>query len=260
MSISYGVSPIWTKETNVGRTHVATKGVYSNNLVFNLDFGCTGSYSGSGTSVADLTGNYTGTLNNGTTYSSTDQYGGMVLDGVDDVIRFGTVGVSSNVSVSNNFTIEQVFKPTNYQSGTYFGLTNVLVYKGNASTFNYATQVSSDTTVSFIKRTSREGLQYHTFTVPSMLNVPTVITFVVTNGTSGSGTVSCYRNGQFIQTQTIVGTAITPVTDDPFRIGGDISSNSQFIGTYYSCRIYNTNLSNTDVQRNFYALRGRFGL
>lgn len=260
MGINYGVSPSWAKEINDGRTHIATKGVYSNNLVFNLDFGTTGSYSGSGTSVADLTGSYTGTLNNGTTFSATDQYGGMVLDGIDDVIRFGTIPLVSNVSVTNNFTIEQVFKPTGFQPGTYFGLTNSLIHKGTASTFNYATQVSSDTTVSFIKRTSPEGLQYSTFTVPSMRNRPNVLTFVVANGTSGSGTISCYFNGEFIQTQTIVGTAITAVADDPFRIGGDISSNSQFIGTYYSCRIYNTNLSASDVKRNFNALRGRFGL
>jgi hypothetical protein len=260
MGVNYGISPNWAKDTNEGRTHIATKGVYSNNLVFNLDFGTTGSYSGSGTSVADLTGSYTGTLNSGATFSATDQYGGIVLDGVDDTIRFGTIPLVSNVSVTNNFTIEQVFKPTSYQPGTYFGLTNSLMYKGTASTFNYATQVSSDTTVSFIKRTSPEGLQYSTFTVPSMLNQPSVLTFVVSNGTSGSGTVSCYLNGEFIQTQTITGTAIAAVADDPFRIGGDITANSQFKGTYYSCRIYNTNLSATDVKRNFNVIRKRFGI
>jgi hypothetical protein len=260
MAVAYGISPDWAKGTNDGRTHIATKGVYTSNIVFNVDFGTTGSYIGTGTSVSDLTGSYTGTLNNGTTFSAADQYGGMVLDGVDDVIRFGTIPLASNVSVTNNFTIEQVFKPTGYQPGTYFGLTNSLIYKGTASTFNYATQVSSDTTVSFIKRTSPEGLQYSTFTVPSMLNHPNVLTFVVTNGASGSGTVSCYFNGEFIQTQSIAGAAIAAVDNDPFRLGGDLTANSQFIGTYYSCRIYNTSLSAADVKRNFNAVRKRFNL
>lgn len=260
MSVAYGVDSVWAKETNQGRTHIATKGVHSNNLVFNVDFGANTCYSGSGTTVLDLTGSYTGTLVNGPTFSSSDFYGAIVSDGVDDYIDFGAQATSSNVSVSNNFTIEQVFKPTNYQSGTYFGLTNMLIYKGTASTYNYATQVSSDTTVSFIKRTGAEGLQYHTFTVPSMLFKPTVLSFVITNGASGSGTVTCYYNGSLIGTQTITGAGIAPVASDPFRAGYIGAANTAFIGSYYSCRIYSESLNSTSIQRNYNAVRKRYGL
>ena len=261
MGISYGISSEWAKATNEGRTHIATKGVYSNNLVFNLDFGSNSCYSGSGTSLVDLTGSYTGTLVNGTAYSSTSYYGGMVFDGVNDYINFGTIGTSSNVSFSNNFTIEQIFTPTGYQPGTYFGLTNMLISKGTASTYNYATQASSDTTFSFIKRTSPEGLQYHTFTVPSMVQKVNVVTLVIQNGSNTSAdTVTCYHNGVFIATQNIVGDVITPVANDPFNISGLGAANGYFIGTYYAGRMYNEALSASDVMRNFNVLRGRFGL
>lgn len=260
MGIAYGVNPVWAKETNAGRTHIATKGVYSNNIVFNLDFGSNSCYSGTGTSVTDLTGSYTGTLTNGPSYSSAE-YGGIVLDGVDDYIGFGNLGASSNVSVSNNFTIEQVFKPTNYQSGAYYGLTNMLLVKGSATTYNYATQISSDTTVAFIKRTTGgEALQFNTFTVPSMLFKPTVITFVVTSGTSGSGTVACYHNGALIGSQTIAGSGIAAGTSDPFQIGTQGTANTAFIGTYYSGRIYSTSLTADNVLKNFNVIKGRFGL
>lgn len=260
MGVAYGVNPEWAMATNEGRTHIATKGVYANNLVFNLDFGSNTSYSGSGVNIYDLTGNYPGTLVNGPTVSSTDLYGGAVLDGNDDYLDFNAQGTSSNVSVVNNFTIEQVFKPIDYQPGTYFGLTNMLVHKGSASTFNYSTQVTTDTSVSFIKRSGAEVLQYHTFTVPSMLFRPTHLTFVVTNGTSGSGTVACYHNGTFIGSTTITGAAIAAVAGDPFRMGNVGIANSAFKGTYYSCRIYNESLSAASIQKNFNAVRKRFGI
>lgn len=261
MSIAYGVSHDWAKETDVGRTHIATKGVYANNIVFNVDFGSNSCYSGSGTSLLDLSKSYTGTLVGGMVYSPTSYYGGMVFDGVNDYINFGNIGTSSNVSFSNNFTIEQIFTPTGYQPGTYFGLTNMLISKGTASTYNYATQVSSDTTFSFIKRTSPEGLQYSTFTIPSMAQKVNVVTIVVQSGSNPSfDTVTCYHNGVFIATQNINGTAITPVANDPFNISGLGAANGYFIGTYYAGRMYNEALSASDVMRNFNVVRGRYGI
>lgn len=263
MSIAYGISNDWAKETDAGRTHIATKGVYANNLVFNIDFGSNSCYSGSGTSLIDLTGSYTGTLVNGPTFSSstTFYYGGLTFDGINDSISFGNIGTSSNVSFSNNFTIEQIFTPTGYQPGAYYGLTNMLIAKGTASTYNYATQVSSDTTFSFVKRTSPETLFYNTFTVPSMAQKVNVVTLVVQNGSNtSSDTITCYHNGVLIGTQNIDGAAITPVTNDPFNISGLGVANGYFIGTYYACRMYNTALTSTDVAKNFNVIRRRYGL
>lgn len=262
MAVNYGVSPTWARTTNEGRTYIARTGLYSNNVVFNIDFGSNSCYSGTGTSVTDLTNSYTGTLTSGAVYSANDRYGSIVHDGVDDYIDFGSVGVSSNVSVTNNFTIEQVFMPTAYQPGSYFGLTNLLAFKqsGAGSTMNYCTQATSDTSVTFIKRSSAESLQYHTFTVPSMVNKPTHLAFVITNGTSGSGSVACYHNGTLIGSNTITGSAIAAGSGDTLRIGNIGISNSCFTGSYYTCRIYSESLSAASVQRNFNIIKGRFGI
>jgi hypothetical protein len=262
MSSHAGPADWWTIGTNEGRTHIATKGVVQSGLVLNLDAGVNASYPGTGTAWGDLSGfsnNFT--LINGPTYSS-ENSAGIVFDGVNDYSVRSLIPLSSELSVTNNFTIEQIFKPMAYQPGTYFGLTNMLLNKGSASTYNYATQVSSDTSFSFIKRTDPEGLQYHTFTVPSMLNKVNVVTLVIQNGSNASiDTLSCYYNGNFLSTLNITGLAITANNNEPFYLGGlGNVANTMFIGAYYSGRIYNRALTAAEVQRNFNAMRGRFGI
>jgi hypothetical protein len=236
--------------------------IISSGLVLNLDAGNTFSYPGSGTTFTDLSGfgnNFT--LINGPTYSSANG-GGIVFDGVNDYSVRSSISASSELSVTDNFTIEQIFRPTAYQPSNYFGLTNMLLNKGTASTYNYATQVSSDTSFSFIKRTDPEGLQYSTFTVPSMLNKVNVVTLVIQNGSNSSiDTVSCYYNGSFVATVNIAGLAIAPQNNTPFYLGGLSNvANTMFIGTYHSGRVYNRALAATEVQQNFNTLRGRYGI
>jgi hypothetical protein len=69
--------------------------IATNGLILALDSGDRNSYSGSGTSWTDLSGNgNTGTLTNGPTYSSTNG-GSIVFDGSNDYIDLGnkTLGV-----------------------------------------------------------------------------------------------------------------------------------------------------------------------
>lgn len=263
MAISYGVDKQWAATTNAGRTHIATSGVNQTGLVLNLDAGSTSSYPGSGSTFFDLEGNHNFTLTNGPTYSSTDNYGAIVFDGSNDyALVSGGIPLASPVSLTNNFTIEQIFKPTAYQASSYFSLTNMLMNKGTASTYNYATQLSTDTSFSFIKRTSPESLQFHTFTVPSMLNKVNVVTLVIQNGNNTSiDTVDCYYNGEFVSSLSINGTAIAAVDNEPFYLGGLSSQQyTSFTGSYYSGRIYNRALSVAEIRKNFQSVRYRYNL
>jgi hypothetical protein len=262
MGIVYGINPLWAATIDAGRTHIATKGVVQDGLVLNIDAGSSSSYPGSGTTFIDLQGNHNFTLTNGPVYSSIDNYGSIVFDGINDyALVSGGIPLTSPVSLTDNFTIEQVFKPTSYQASTYFGLTNMLMNKGTASTYNYATQVSSDTTFSFIKR-GVEDLRFHTFTLPSMLNKVNIVTLVIENGNNTSiDTVTCYYNGVFVNTLNINGTAITANNNEPFYLGGlSSTANTMFIGSYYAGRIYNRALTAQEIQQNFNALRGRYGI
>ena len=263
MATFYGIDPVWAATTDAGRTHVVTKGIVQNGLVFNIDAGVTTSYPGSGATWTNLaSGAPNGTLVNGPTFRRISG-GNIAFNGTNTNASFGTISTSSQISLTNNFTIEQIFKPTAYSTSTYFGIANQLIAKGSASTYNYATQPSSDTTFSFTKRTSPEGLQYHTFTVPSMLNNVNVVTLVIANGIdSANDTVTCYHNGTFIQTQSIVGANIAAVDADPFVLGGLSTSIpvTLFTGEYYAGRIYNRALTAVEVKKNFNAVRTRYSL
>jgi hypothetical protein len=231
-------------------------------LVLHLDAANIKSYPGTGTSWFDLNQNHNLTLLGGITYNSADK--SLVFDGLNDACQvIGNIPIASPISVTNNFTIEQVFKPTAYQASAYFGLTNLLMGKGTASTYNYASQITNDTTFTFIKRTSPEVLQFHNFTTPSMLNNVCVMTLVIQNGNDSlNDTVSCYFNGDFLQTLNITGTTIAAVDNDPFWIGGTGTSNQStlFTGSYYSAKIYNRNLLAAEIKLNFEAQRGRYGI
>ena len=261
MSVHAGPADWWTDETDIGRTHIATKGIVQSGLVFNLDAGVTTSYPGTEATFADLEANHNLTLYNSPTFSSTNG-GSIVFNGTSHYAAVANIPISSPISLTTNFTIEQVFKPTAYQVSNYYGLTNMLLHKGSASTYNYATQLGNDTTFDFIKRTAPEGLQYHRFTVPSMLNKINIVTLVIENGDNTSiDTVSCYFNGNFISSQSIAGAVITAVNNDPFYLGslGPVQY-THFTGNYYAGRIYNRALSASEVQQNFNATRSRYGI
>ena len=57
MGVFAGIEPTWAAQTDVGRTHIATKGIVQSGLVLNLDAGVSSSYPGSGTTWTDLSGN-----------------------------------------------------------------------------------------------------------------------------------------------------------------------------------------------------------
>lgn len=82
--------------TSVGPKGEAIKSIVTDGLICHLDAGNKNSYSGSGTSWTDLTGNgYTATLVNGVGYNSS---GYLTFDGVNDYVI--TASVSNYKSIS----------------------------------------------------------------------------------------------------------------------------------------------------------------
>ncbi len=235
--------------------------VVTNGLVLYLDAANPKSYINGTTNWRDMAGSvYLGTLTNGPTFNS-DNYGSIVFDGANDYVNSSTYPVTSTFSFyTGSFSLEATVRPTNYQTASYFGLVNMIMIKGNsASTINYSTQVTSDTSVSFIKRGSAESLQYTTFTVPSMLNKISNIVFTVNpTGT----TVTCYLNGNLIGSAAITGTPIEPSSNDTLRFSGISTTGlgTQFIGNIYNAKIYNRTLTAAEVQQNYNALKPRFNL
>jgi len=232
--------------------------IVTDSLVFNLDVGWYSSYAGSGNTVKDISStSLNGTLYNSPAFNSSNG-GGLYFDGTDDYGSFGSLPLNSPLSFTNgNFSLEHWIHPTQIQSGDYFGLQNMIIVKGPASTFNYATQVSSATGLRFYHRDLNEGLSNNTFTVPNLLNKTTHVVFVI----NSAGTqVSLYLNGVFYQTQNLTGNPITPYANDPLLIGGLYTQQyTNFIGTIYQLRIYGKALSADEIWQNYNAQASRFG-
>jgi len=215
-------------------------GVSTYGTVLHLDASNVQSYPGTGTVWSDLSGNNnTATLINGPTFS-TDSMG---FDGGNDSV---SVINNGNLSFTNNFTIDATVYVTAYQASDYYGLANMIVECGNAGTYNYAVQVTNNTTVTFIKRTAGgETLQFYDFTVPSMLNqrANIVVTYINTQ-------LRLYANGVLIGTQYVA--SVQPALTTDFFLGGGNRSPpaTAFTGKIYNFRIYNRALPTYEILKN----------
>lgn len=170
------------------------------------------------------------------------------------------------LNVTDNFTLCSWIYPTGYQGTQYFGLTNGIMAKGPATTYNWGLQVTSSTSISFVKRTGAEGLQFKTFTgLSDLTNSWTHVATVVFNGY-----VFLYINGVF--NQKIAVTNIAPGASDTIFVGtmsgGTGTAVTAFIGKLDDVRVYTSALTASDVYQIYSnaentiprrATTGRFG-
>jgi len=217
--------------------------VVTNGLVLYLDAANTKSYPGSGTAWNDLSGNgNTGTLTNGPTYSGTNN-GQIVFDGVDDyAILDASVGTAS-------------------------AATFLVWLKRNGSQMSYA-GILFDRTVrpnglNFLTTTNRIGYHWNnasnTYTWDSGLTVPDnqwCMCAISISSTSATAYL-CQSSGITRATNPV---SHSSVTLGIFNVGRDPAAVRYFNGSISSTMIYNRALSADEIQQNFYALRGRYGI
>jgi hypothetical protein len=213
--------------------------IVTNNLVLHLDAGNSSSYSGSGTTWTDLTGNgNNGTLVNGVSYSSSDG-GYLSFDGSNDRVDFSTY-VQPAYTSSSSFTWFIWVYPTTYSNND--------VIMGN--------RVVSGSNVWTKLTPSRFEWKYPNHLDGSGTDVTQnqwQNICIVKNGSS----FTYYKNGTSIDTMT--STASKNYTN-PFYLGGDPS-----YGENPACRIsivavYDAALTASEVQQNFNATKGRYGI
>ena len=198
--------------------------------------------------ILDLTNNNTVTADS-LTYNADGTFS---FNGSSNIINAGS---GSSLSFTNApFTLESIFKITAYQSGTYYGLTNMLIERGPASTYNYALQVSNATTIDFIKRTGAESLNNYGFTVPTLTNNISIVALTY----NGSSSASLYHNGLLIGSVSV--SNVAAAGGDILWIGGNVEARAKFTGNIYSTKIYNRALTATEVLQNFNAVRDRYGV
>lgn len=216
--------------------------IVTSGLVLCLDPANPRSYPGSGTTLNDLSGNgYTGTIYNGVTYTAgTNGY--FTYDGVDDRVITTIAPNYPNTTWEAWVYCTQNISTYNMFMGDW--LPYFSFYGGNSLYFS--------NTIGGVQQTIQTA---------SNLSLNTWYHAAFTTAFNGSSTVaSIYTNGVQTATNTFSGQQGAP--SGTFTIGDGYSGYAwyPFKGNVSSVKIYNRTLSLDEINQNFNALRGRYGI
>lgn len=243
--------------------------IITNGLVLYLDTANTKSYSGTGNTWYDLSGNNKHATINGATFSN-NNIGKLSLDGIDDYITTPSISSSSSDGFSVGLWIN---------SSLWNNTTNSCPCGGGTSAIlqwelycNYGFFISYNKNVNIVTATlyngGNIGIYYATFALDSS-NINKWYYLASTFGPADNGFLTCYTNG--------VQTVSYSLLNTPWgtnSAGGSFSINTGIeIGRSLACcgscwlkadianiSIYNRKLNTQEVKQNYYAIKSRYGL
>ena len=220
--------------------------IVRDSLVFYLDAANTKSYPGSGTTWTDLSSkNNNPTLTNGPTFDS-DNMGSIVLDGTNDIVEFSSGGTvtSDTVVLSGSYTSSFMF----FSSQT--GTNNQQMWLCDSNNGSNGWSLYRHQNGNVCIRTTT-GARYN-WSCPYNTEIKNKLCFLdfVSNGT----------NIEFFLNNESKG-SITPndVTLNVNRLGCT-RTNQQLNGRFFNVRFYDRALTRSEIDQNYHALRGRFGI
>ncbi len=227
--------------------------IVTNGLVMCLDAGNTKSYSGSGTTWTDLTGRgNNGTLVNGVSYSNSY----LTLDGTDDYVDLQNKTDLTLIT----FSYSCWFYPTSFNASgvdCIFSRENARHYLGFDDNGQYRTFLRGNLY-------STTSAQIEAYLGPTGIVVPNRWHNVMMTLDWPSSTFKVYNNGEHIWTLTdaSLGTTFinTSVSDSVIGSRYQGVTANRMIGNISYFTYYNRVLSATEIQQNFNALRGRYGI
>ena len=245
MGVYAGPANAWSNFTDSNRIDASTKVVVQSGLVLNLDAGASTSYVGSGTTWTDLSGSGSnGTLINGPTYSSSNG-GSILFDGTNDYM-------SSTISCSRTYySIDWWTRPTAVSNYDQMILMN-------------STGTAGSYWQGFSAVTDSSGKLYIGTSVGSrgVTAAGTLVNGVWQNftWTFDNGSCSLYKNGSLIGPVTLSAHSADFILLQ-IGAGPGFSEGTRFDGNCASLKLYsNKVLTAAEIQQNFNALRGRFGI
>ena len=220
--------------------------IVNDGLVLHLDAANVKSYPGSGTTWSDLSGNGNNGTINGATYNSSNN-GRFLFDNTNDVV---TIPNSASLNPTTGLTIASwvIFDGDSQ---------DFIFEKGNVNTqfslFSHSTDI--------VFRTFHSGdASYHTQN-PSKSSVGVV------NGQwhnivgSWNGTTkTIYVDGVLRNSVSKSGSLVTTTPGASVGRFGGTTTGYWFGGSISSVSVYNKGLSDLEVNQNYQALRGRYGL
>jgi len=207
-----------------------------------LDAGQTASYSGSGSSWTDLSGqSNTGTLTNSPTFSSTVGGGSFLFNGTNQT------ATTASLNLQQNFTLEAWVNQSVLNGFAIFG------QGSQATNLGLHIWYSAATTIRF-------GMFYNDtdFTVATSTGVWYHMIFTYNH--SSPYTKSFYLN-TVAQSGTPLQTAAAYAGSGVFRLGATYSTAGNYGNGYFEgVKMYNRILTTDEITTNFNALRGRYSV
>ena len=218
--------------------------VVTDGLVLALDAADTNSYPGSGTTWYDLSGNgYTGTLRNSVAYNSSNG-GYFEFDGTDTAITTDLTRDNDNFSYSAWFqygggTGERNIIDT--FEGTSTEWTRLNVYYGN-----HSFHIDNDANKTVLQGSAAQTNVWYNS---------------VGTWDPSTGSMKLYVNGELdAQTTKAQTTTISGLSNLFIGARSSSSYSEEFIGNIACVYVYSKTLTASEIQQNFNALRGRFGI
>ena len=226
--------------------------IVTNGLVLALDAADKNSYSGTGTTWTDVSGNNnTGTLTNGPTFSQANG-GAIVFDGTDDYVN---VANASSLNPSNGISVSVWVKFTSTINNTR----QMLVEKHTSPGSGWWFAGQNNKIVWLIVGTSG-GEKYIDLTNNTSIISGIIYNIVGTYDVTGS-TLKLYVNGSNDGGTIIGGGSGLSSSSNPLIIGKQHNwGNGPSSITMFNTSLYNRALSADEVLQNYNATKSRFGL
>jgi hypothetical protein len=213
--------------------------IVTDGLVLTLDAGSKKSYSGSGTTWKDLSGNgNNGTLVNGVGYSGSN-LGSLSFDGVDDYVTV------NNFNVNNSITVEGWFNVITSSWAPIIGNWNS---NGNGDSW-LLTKNSSNKMSFYVRFNASTG------DVINEIQETTNGVWQQYVGVFNNFNLSLYKNGFLVNSKS---TTTNTLHQNSLQIWLGRFSTFYFGGNIGNCKVYNRALTAQEIQQNYNALKSRF--
>jgi len=253
MGVYGGIEPTWAVQTNAGRTHISTKGVVQSGLVLNLDAGVSSSYPGSGTTWTDLAQNITfssfGTQTpietiNGATSFAFNGSGYWQSNSNDSLVDLGGDCTILMWIYGNDVTTRRtIFE----KAGTIY----------NSYEQEIAITWETDETLTWY---SRYNLYDFASSTAISQNKWSLFGIKMSTGRTTAPRTGFYSiDGRSWNSNYTSRSSTSLVSSGAIRIGTGYAG-TVGVGNISMVMCYNRMLSDLEIQQNYQALKGRFGL
>jgi hypothetical protein len=232
-----------------GYGRVDNAGIVTSGLYVNLDAGNSKSYSGSGSTWSNLTGNSNhATLFNSPSYS-TNNAGYMTFN--DTSLQYGTI---PNLGSLSRWTVEAWSRPTGAIDSKITAIVTNEWNMGSSLNFNIGqgrATLNYNMCAGFY-----DGIWHNANGF-----MPTLNTWYQFLGTYDGTTIKQYSNGALLNSTAYTG---NPTSGGVVRIArrwdSDLTAGNFYKGDIACVRIYNHALTDAEISQNYNAMKSRFAL